>query len=76
MIFRPFAGKLGNSFFQRAKGGTIQKKSLDIDWKSNRNPSPAQQNCRKLFSLALKDKKFESKAQVYEAIRKAYEGGI
>ena len=67
-----YSGKYGDSFYQRTKGGKIQKKSLLIDWRSNHNPDNGVNKYRQLLKGAVLGKKFANRAEMVEAIKEAY----
>jgi hypothetical protein len=66
-----YSGRLGDSFYQGCKGGGIQKKTLARAWHSNRRNDTGVQKYRDAFRLAVKGKKFPSKAAKCAAIKQA-----
>ena len=70
-LFNPVSGRYGNLFCQRTRGGKIQIKRLDIDWKSNRTPTDKMVRYRKAFQAAVSGKKFTSRSDMYSSIREA-----
>lgn len=74
MMYTITRGKFSGFYYQRTKGGTIQKKQLTKDLKAVTNPSRSQLHYRELFSQAVKGKHFASRLEMYQAIRQAIKG--